>query len=334
MKDYYEILGVSRDSTPDEIKKAYRKLALKYHPDKNGGSKEAEEAFKEISVAYQTLSNPEKRKEYDQPDFKDFQGFSSFKGFPGFNPENFQGFNPDNNSTGYWSFSFSSRSSDSHFRMRQWAEAHISISLRECYHGVVKPVNFSSFVVCEGCSNDIQTKKDCKKCKGKGGYNKFRTLNIQIQPGVSSGTAYKIMGEGHFNPDTGLTDDLLLRVTVEEDPMVRRKGLDLIHVIPVSIADLLLGTTFSFESYSGDIKVDVPPLSENGWQYHIPGKGLRHDGNIGNLYVILVAEWPTSMTAEQKKKLEAWRNSMRKNKPGFKPVDLRPLGGIEEFLKR
>jgi len=291
--DYYKVLGVSRKTSKAEIKKAYRKLAMKYHPDKNKDNKEAEEKFKEISEAYAVLSNDEKRKQYDQIGaegfsrrysqediFRNSDIGSIFQEF-GFGDRFFGNdllsnlFGGGRQSRGQ-PFNFNSHSSP------QNAEAELLVSLEDVVKGSTKRVSFKTT---EGLEN----------------------LNIKIPVGIEAGKKLRLKEKGPLHPVSGQRGDLFCKIMIESHPRFQRKGNDLVHEVEVNISTLVLGGKIRITTLEGKtIELKVPPYTRNNACLRIEGKGIPASGkkSAGNLLVRLHPKIPTQLSPEQKKLFE------------------------------
>ncbi len=278
--DYYKVLGVSRKTSKAEIKKAYRKLAMKYHPDKNKDNKEAEEKFKEISEAYAVLSNDEKRKQYDQIGAEGFsRRYSQEDIFRNSDIGSiFQEFGFGDRFFGNDLLSnlFNSRSSP------QNAEAELLVSLEDVVKGSTKRVSFKTT---EGLEN----------------------LNIKIPVGIEAGKKLRLKGKGPLHPVSGQRGDLFCKIMIEPHSRFQRKGNDLIHEVEVNISTLVLGGKIRITTLEGKtIELKVPPYTRDNACLRIKGKGIPASGkkSSGNLLVRLHPKIPTQLNPEQKKLFE------------------------------
>lgn len=305
MKDYYKILGVSRDASLDEIKKAYRRLALKYHPDRNPGDKEAEEKFKEINEAYAVLSDPEKRRQYDMYGAEGFQQrFSQediFRGFDigdllkdlGFTTSDifsvifgtgrsgprvrFTTFGPYNGA-----FDFGPRV---HVQRGQDLETEITVTLEEVARGGERTLTF-------------------RRPDGR-----EETIVVKIPPGVHDGQKLRLAGKGAPGLGGGPPGDLYVRVKVAPHPLFRREGDDLYLEREVNFSDACFGTFIEVPTLDGPKRVKVPPGTPSGAKLRLKGLGLpRLKGRgRGDLYVSVKVRVPKSLTPEQREAVEGLR---------------------------
>ncbi|MBC7333412.1 MAG: J domain-containing protein [Actinobacteria bacterium] len=318
-KDYYKILGVSKDATQDEIKKAYRRLAKKYHPDSNPNDPTAEEKFKEIGEAYEVLGDPEKRARYDQlgANWKQYARAGAEAGWPGWGRTytyDFSGgdFGFSDLGSGFSEFfeMFFGKGSDERFswftsqfggggtgtktrqqRKTAWErgtaprgedyEYDVEIALREAYYGTTRT---------------IRLQKD----------GKTRTVNVKIPKGVKSGAKIRIPGEGGQSPFGGQSGDLYLRINISPHPFFTRKGDDLYCEVPVTIKEAIFGAKIDVPTFDGGVKVNLPAGIQSGKTLRLRGKGMPklNTSEYGDLYAKVKIVIPENLTSEQRKYLE------------------------------
>ncbi len=296
-KDYYKILGVKKDASKEEIKKAFRKLALKYHPDKNKGDKTAEEKFKEINEAYEVLSDDEKRKKYDQmgESYRYYQqyggepgGFdwSQFANQTGGRSFTFEGDLGDFfNSSGYSDF-FEMFFGDRTFGRRRRSgfertsslrgsdlKAQIDITLREAYTGTERIFRISN-----------------------------ESIKLKIKPGIESGHILKIEGRGEKTSRDMQPGDLLITINVLDDPVFKRKGNDLYAEIYVDLYIAVLGGKVEFNTFKGKVKIDISKSTSSGKILKLKGLGMPYYGksNIyGDLYLTVQIKVPENLSQKE-----------------------------------
>lgn len=311
MRDPYSVLGVSKSASAEEIKKAYRKLAKKLHPDVNPGDKKAEERFKEVSSAFEVLGDPKKRALWDEfgeistrPGFDEqkarewqrqaqaaggpggFRGFEGFEGYGG--PQGFRGrtggFDPDDLASMFGDI-FSQRQAGRARRSRMEpvpgddVEAAIEVDLRDAVLGAEREISF--------------TRPD-------GGTARLR---VKIPPGVETGSRVRLPGQGSPGERGGEPGDLYLRITVREHPTVRVQGRDLLLDLPITPAEALAGAEVTAPTFEGPVKLKIPPASQSGRKLRLKGRGLPalKGGSTGaprgDLYVVLQIVLPPDSTA-------------------------------------
>ncbi|MYF97905.1 DnaJ domain-containing protein [Candidatus Poribacteria bacterium] len=277
MRDYYEILGVKRNATPDEIKKAYRKLAVKYHPDKNPGDKVAEEKFKEASNAYSVLSDPEKRKVYDVRGHAGVQGM----GFEGYtNMEDiFANLNLNDifGRAAYGGFgdAFGDVFGTHHRTTR---------SYRGRDHRINLTIPFADAVL--GTQKEISV-------QGK-------SITLKIPPGIKDGQSLRVRGQGEAI-GAGTAGDLLVKISVQPHPSISRDGLDLVTEVKVPMTTAALGGTTRVQTLTGNVDLKIPSGAQPGQQLRIRGQGIVDpSGRNGDLRVRITVEIPKSLTRKQK----------------------------------
>ncbi len=286
-KDYYAVLGVARGASADEIKKAYRKLALKYHPDKNPGDKKAEEKFKEITEAYAVLSDAAKRKQYDQfgeagfhqrysqeDIFRGFDAGDIFREF-GFGTDDIFGHIFGGGRRGGASFGGRPRTiKGQDYSMR------ISIPFRLAVQGGERRIDFRT----EGGTEH---------------------LNVRIPAGIEPGQKLRVTGKGGPSPTGGAPGDLYLEIEIDPDPTFTREGKDLLVKVPLPFSGACLGTSVEVPTLEGTKRVKVPAGMQGGAKLRLPGFGVpTKGGSRGDLYAVVEVEVPKRLSAAQKKLLE------------------------------
>lgn len=297
-KDYYKVLGVDRKASADEIKKAYRKLALQYHPDRNPGDNKAEERFKEFNEAYQVLSDEKKRARYDQlgSSYSDWQG----RGAPGnFNwgdwvsQQGGQGRQGGGSTQvnvedlfggGTFSDFFSSifggggaRSARPRPRMAPQYQQSVGISLKEAYQGAKRQMQVGD-----------------------------RLKEVTLPAGAKTGTKVRVTGAGPVGPD-GQPSDIYLLVDVADDPSYKRKGNDLHTQAKIDVFVAILGGVAQVDTLSGKVVLTIPPGTQSEQVFRVAGRGMPHlkDPQIkGDLFVRIKVQIPKQLTPKQKKLLE------------------------------
>jgi len=321
-KDYYQILGVSRNASEKEIKQAYRRLARKYHPDLNPGDKSAEAKFKEINVAYEVLSNPEKRRKYDQfgEQWEYAEQFAK-SGGQGRVRWDFGGGGTTFEYGDLSGFSdiFSSLFGDSIIgsRMRrgprrgQDIESPIEVTLEEAYHGSTRIMQLQTEEACTACGGTGRVgNRVCTLCNGAGVKIIHKRLEVKIPPGVRNGSRIRIAGEGGPGIAGGSKGDLYLVVKVLPHKLFERKGDDLYTEVSVPLATAILGGEVRLPTLNGNLSLKIPPETQNGKIFRLAGKGMPQLGNNkhGNMFAKVKVVLPTNLTGEEKKLFERLRS--------------------------
>lgn len=274
-KDYYKILGVGRSASQDEIKKAFRKLAVKYHPDKNPGDKAAEEKFKEITEAYEVLGKEDSRRKYDElgANWKQYEnaGFGGGGGFQGFGGQGFgaSGFSEffERFFGGQGSFNFGDMGGFGNFGGRrgrsramrgQDVSASLNLTLREAYSGSQRLINVGS-----------------------------QTIKVSIKPGVKDGQTLRVKGKGTPGVNGGENGDLLMKISIAKDAEYQRSDDDLIKNINVDIYTAILGGKVAVETMKGTVNVPIKPQTQNNSVLRLKGLGMPHYGQEGEGVLLL-----------------------------------------------
>lgn len=343
-RDYYEVLGVQRQSGEDDIKKSYRRLALKFHPDRNPGNREAEERFKEAAEAYEVLHDPQKRRVYDAYGHDGLRG-TGFNGFSGFDDifssfgDIFQEF-----------FSFGGQS-----RRRTAARPGddlilgLKLGFEEAVFGTEKQVEIETFVDCSHCEGSgaepgtreticpacqgsgqvVQSQgffristscarcqgtgkvlvSPCRECQGQGRVRRKKTVQVKVPAGVDSGTRLRLRSEGESGYRGGAPGDLYVKIDVEPHPQLERDGDNLYCKISISFLQAIVGDTVEIPSLDGKKAMPIPPGTQPGAVIRFPGDGvpkLRGFGR-GDLFVEVEVKIPKRITPRQEELLREFR---------------------------
>ncbi len=336
-QDYYDLLGIKKGVDEKEIKKAYRRLARKYHPDLNPGDKGAEKKFKEINEAYEILSDSKKKAEYDQFGKTDFSGGGGFNGFGS------QGFGGSEDM--YSDFSDLFR----HFRQEDQVirgddlSTRIDISLEEAYQGVTKQIRLSRAVSCKSCrgtgAEASQTCPSCKgagsikqsrgmfrmsqpcpscngsgkvvtrvcnACRGNGSTVKAETIKVKIPPGADTGSRVKLKGMGGAGMKGGPAGNLFIELTVTPHPLFKREGNHLYVDVPITIGEAVLGGKIKVPTLDGSVTMTLPQGTDSGKKFRLKGKGIpnRQTGKAGDEYAIINIVVPKKINEKTKEALE------------------------------
>ncbi len=349
-QDYYEVLGVAKTASDDEIKKAYRKLAMKFHPDRNPDNPDAEEKFKEAAEAYEILSDSEKRSMYDRMGHNAFQGGNggSGGGFGGFNAEDI--FSQFGDIFG-GAFGGSGRQQQQRQRRGSDLRYVIDLTLEEAVKGVKKTITFKAPAPCDDCDGkgsknpkDVQTcptchgsgqvrmqqgffsvqqtcstcrgqgkiiKNPCGTCHGSGVSDRQQTLEVSIPSGVDNGDRVRLTGKGEAIRD-GQAGDLFVEVQVREHEIFQRDGADLYMDVPISIADAALGKELQIPTLDGRVSLKIPEGTQNGKLFRLRGKGVRpvRSSMTGDLLCRIMVETPVNLNTRQRELLKELQESL------------------------
>ncbi|WMC19733.1 MAG: molecular chaperone DnaJ [Enterobacteriaceae bacterium PC38] len=332
-KDYYTLLGISKNSNNIEIKKAYKRLAMKYHPDRNK-DKNAEKRFKEIKEAYEILSDNKKRNAYDQYGHEAFNqsydnNFSSETSFSDIFGDVFGDIFGDNRNKNV------NKGSDLKY--------NIELNLEDIIKGVNKEINIQTFIKCKYCNGkgtkkgslpincltcngkgQIQIKRGfftfqqtcpkcngggkiiknaCNYCKSNGRIKKFKNLSIKIPKNLNDGDTVRITGEGEAGKRGGLSGDLYIKIKIKEHSIFKRDNNNLYCEIPINFTTAVLGGEIEVPTLHGRIKLKIPPETQTGKLFRMKGKGIKSLNNKfkGDLLFKVIIETPVNLTERQKK---------------------------------
>ena len=314
-QDYYEVLGVPRSATADDIKKAYRKLARKYHPDVNPGDNTAEEKFKDIGEAYEVLSDPEKRKRYDQLG-ENWKAGADFTPPPGWEDGRVDAgdwgdvFGAGRSAGGFSAFFESlfggrrGRRAGTGFAMRgQDIEAAIELSLEEAHHGGTRTITLQKTAVCSTCNGSgVQENQPCATCRGMGVMMRPTTLEVTIPAGVRHGSVIRLAGQGEPGTGQAPAGDLLLHVRFRPHPLFHVLGEGDVEVdLPVAPWEAALGAKVRVSTIEGAVDMTIPPGAPGGQRLRLRGQGLqRRSGGRGDQYVRLQLVNPPTLTDSER----------------------------------
>ena len=341
-RDYYEVLGMIKTASGEEIKKAYRKLALQFHPDRNPGDKECEERFKEAAEAYAVLSDPEKRAQYDQ--FGHSLGSGGFQGFQGFE-DAFRGFGDIFGDLFDDFFGTSSRGGN---RARRGADlqASVEITLEEAYKGKEVSLEIPRLEACSSCEGTGAAKgskksvcsecrgvgeirmtqgffslrrvcprcqgvgekieKPCSVCRGQGRAPKTRKLNIKIPAGIDSDSRLKITGEGEAGERGGPRGNLYLRILIKPHAILERQANDLFCELLIPYTVAVLGGEVAVPTLDGDAHLKIPAATPSGKIFKLKEKGMPslEGRGRGELIVRIEIEVPHKLSDKERKLLQ------------------------------
>lgn len=351
-RDYYEVLGVSKTATEVEMKSAFRKLAMQFHPDRNPGDHEAEIKFKEINEAYQTLSDAQKRAAYDRFGHAAFANGGA--GGPGFGndfsdfmSDIFENFFGETRGRGGRSSGGRERGADMRY--------NLEISLDEAFHGKTAELKIPTSITCEVCAGSgakagskpktcptcagagrvratqgfFSIERTCPNCHGRGEIiddpcpgcggagrvTRERTLSVNIPAGVEDGTRIRLAGEGEAGLRGGPPGDLYIFLSLKPHPFYQRDGADLFCRVPISMVTAALGGEFNVPTLSGtDALVKVPEGTQSGKQFRLRGKGMPvlRSRDVGDLYIQVVVETPQKLSRRQRELLTEFEQECSK----------------------
>ena len=316
-RDFYQVLGLPRTASADDIKKAYRRLARQYHPDLHSGTKktEMEKKFKELNEANEVLSDPDKRKKYDQygAQWEQAEAFEKARqqaGAQGFRWEQAgPGGGAEFNSEAFsdiFENLFSGRGRAGGTRGFSMAgedlEAEVELTLREVLTGVTKRVSLREPVPCPTCQGSGTLRgRTCPTCSGAGSTTELKTIEVKIPAGVQEGTRVRVGGKGQPGSNGGKRGDLYLHVTIKPDPIFRRQGSDIHVTLPVYPWEAALGAEVMAPTLAEPVKVKVPPGSKAEGKLRLKDKGLPSaGGGYGDLFLNLQVVVPHTVTEEER----------------------------------
>jgi len=339
-RDYYEVLGVQRGASAEDLKGAFRKLAMQYHPDRNPDNPEAGERFKECSEAYQVLSDPDRRRSYDMFGHSgvDTSGFGGFEGFGGFGEifETFFGGGAGRGARGR-----TVRGDDLRY--------DLTIAFEEAFTGIEKEIEVPRLMGCERCSgvgaepgSGVETcsacggsgqvrraaqsifgqvvnivacqscggegrilRNPCPECRGQGRVERRRRLRVNIPAGVDTGSQIRLTGEGEAGYRGGPPGDLYIVLRVKPHPQLQRRDQDVVYDLRINVVQAALGDRIEVPTLDGAVEVSIPPGTQYGQTFRLAGKGIPHvrSGRRGDQFVRVQVLVPKDLTAEQKSML-------------------------------
>ena len=350
-RDYYDTLEVSRDASAAELKKAFKKKAMKYHPDRNPDNPKAAEKFKEAAEAYDILSDPQKKSAYDQFGHSGVEGMG---GGPNFNDININDIFGD-----IFGDVFGTRSQSRRQRRGSDLQYNLDLSLKEAVLGIQKKIKipshkachdcngsgaaqgtspvtcmncngngqvrmqqgfFSVQQTCSVCSGTGQVIKDkCRTCRGNGAIKENKTLSVNIPSGVDNGDKVRLSGEGEWMKDSK-SGDLYVAIRVLESSLFERDGRNLYIETPIPFEVSVIGGSIKIPTLENSISLKIPPNTQTGKVFRIKGKGasIVRDRRRGDILCRVVVETPSNLDKKQAKLLEEFTKSLdqSKNYPG------------------
>ena len=309
-KDYYKILGVAEFDNADDIKKAYRKLARKLHPDVAGNSDEALARFKEINEAYEILSNQVKKAEYDRArkfynyaheNFQSQQNYKSeqnttnpqseHKGFS-FNWEDFLG-------KKYRENAFKEKKAKAPVKGKD-IYTDLDISVFEATCGATKTINMLHNQVCPQCKGKkFVNGSKCDECGGKGEFSSHKKFTVKIPAGIKNGSKIRLAGEGNKGLYGGNNGDLYITIHVMEPTSYKTEGLNILKTIPITPFEAVLGATIKISTMNGNINVKIAPNTQNGQKIRLAGCGIVQNNHVGDMIITVEIKIPKNLTSAE-----------------------------------
>jgi len=371
-RDYYEVLGVQRDADEATLKKAYRRLAMKYHPDRNPDDATAQERFTEAKEAYEVLRDPEKRAAYDQ---FGHAGVDPSAGMGG------AGMNPGDAFGDIFGDVFGDifggggrRGGRSNVYRGADLRYDLTLDLQQAVFGDTVNITIPTMAECKTCSGSgakpgsqpstcstcggagqvrmqqgffsiQQTCPNCRgagttisdpcsDCGGRGRIREEKTLAVRVPPGVDNGDRIRLSGEGEAGQNGGPTGDLYVDIRVRPHPIFQREGADLSCSVPISFATAALGGTVDVPTLEGEVNLKVPAETQSGRVFRLRGKGVKpvRGAGKGDLYCSVEVETPVKLTAKQRELLEAFNDSLGAG-DGHRPRSTSWADGVKRFFE-
>ena len=366
-RDYYDVLGVSRDCNDADLKKAYRRLAMKYHPDRNADDDTAEERFKEAKEAHDILSEPKKRAAYDQFGHAGIEGGAAGGGF---GSAGFRDIFDD-----VFGDIFGGRAGGARANRGADLRHQLEMDLEEAVSGTTATLRVPSKVRCETCSGSgvaagkspqtcttcegagqVRVQQGffsiqqtcprcrgrgqvitdpCRSCRGEGWVRETKTLSVKIPAGVDSGDRIRLSGEGEPGGRGGPSGDLYVEVAVREHEIFVRDGANLYCTVPISFATAALGGDIEIPTLNGRVNLKIPPETQTGRLFRLRGKGVRsvRGQGVGDLACRVDIETPVALGARQKELLRGFDESLRGSKSTHDPKASSWLHSVKRFFE-
>lgn len=367
-RDYYEVLGLNRGASEDEIKKAYRRLAMKHHPDRNPDDLSSEEKFKEASEAYEILANGEKREAYDR------FGHAGVDANAGGMGGGFDGSFSDIFSDVFGDIFGGARSGRSSVQRGADLRYSLDLQLEQAVSGDSVEVGIPVLAACEDCdgsgakpgtspttcpdcggSGQIRVAQGffslqqtcprcrgagrvitdpCRTCGGGGRVEKRKTLSVKIPAGVDTGDRIRLAGEGEAGLHGGPPGDLYVQIEVREHPIFQREGKHLYCDAPISFVDATLGGELEVPTLDGRVKLKIPPETQTGKMFRLRGKGVApvRGGSVGDLLCRVLVETPVKLDDAQKELLREFKKSLEAGGDKHSPKESRWFKGVKNFF--
>jgi molecular chaperone DnaJ len=372
-RDYYEVLGVNRNASDSDLKKAYRRLAMKYHPDRNPGA-ESEQKFKEAKEAYEVLTDPKKRSAYDQFGHAGVDAAGGFGGGRGdFGTGGFSDIFGD-----VFGDIFGGGARSGGRRVHRGADLRydLSLTLEEAVAGKEVKIRIPTLVECQFCGGSgakpgtsaktcptcsgagqvrmqqgffsIQQtcpqcrgvgtiiEQHCSHCRGKGRVQEQKTLSVKVPAGVDTGDRIRLSGEGEPGERGGPPGDLYVQVLVKEHPIFTREDNHIFCEVPIGFVTAALGGELQVPTLDGKVMLKIPPGTQTGKMFRMRGKGVKpvRGGAIGDLICRVVVETPVNLTEHQKELLRELDESVQAGGKQHSPHSTSWLDGVKSFFEK
>lgn len=371
-RDYYEVLGVEHNASEADLKKAFKRLAMKYHPDRNPDDKEAEEKFKEAKEAYEVLGDAQKRAAYDQ------FGHAGVEGGMGGGPGGAGGASFSDIFGDIFGDVFGGGGGPGRGQQRAQRGAdlryNLELSLEDAVRGTTVKIRVPTTVICATCGGSGAKKgttpetcttcggmgqvrmqqgffslqqtcphcqgtgqiiKDpCGTCHGHGRTQETKTLSVKVPPGVDNGDRIRLTGEGEAGERGAPAGDLYVQVSVKEHPLFHREDNNLYSEVPISFITAAMGGTLEVPTLDGRVNLKIPAETQTGKMFKLRGKGVKsvRGGPVGDLYCRVIVETPVNLNSKQKELLKQLEESMSGNETRHSPKEHSWLDGVKNFI--
>jgi molecular chaperone DnaJ len=370
-RDYYKVLDVPRTATEAQIKQAYRRLAMKYHPDRNPNDREAEERFKEAKEASETLTDAHKRALYDQHGHAGLEAAARGAGRGGFSPDAFSDIFGD-----VFGDIFGTARRGGRSQVFRGADLRyeLELELDQAVFGHAAEIEVARLAECESCHGSgaakgsqpvtcdscggagqvrisqgfFQLQQTCPRCRGtgtiirspcdscfgQGRVRRVRKLAVKVPAGVDSGDRVRLSGEGEAGRNGGPAGDLYVEIHVREHPIFERDGVHLSCEVPVSFATAALGGSVAVPTLDGDVLLKVPAETQSGRVFRLRDKGVKpvRGGARGDLFCRVVVETPVHLSAEQRELVHQLEESLKAHPGKHTPREKGFLEGVKHFF--
>ena len=370
-RDYYKILDVPRNASEADIKKAYRRLAMKFHPDRNPDDKEAEESFKEAKEAYEVLTDEQKRAIYDQHGHDGIDAARQGGGAGGFGGADFGDIFGE-----VFGDIFGGGRRGGRSQVFRGADLRyeLELELPQAVFGYTTEVEIPRLMECETCHGSgaakghtpttcdqcqgsgqmrisqgfFQLQQPCNRCRGtgriirnpcdtclgQGRVRRTRKLSVKVPAGVSTGDRIRLGGEGEAGRNGGPAGDLYIEMNVKPHPIFEREGDDLSCEVPVSFATAVLGGSVKVPTLEGDVSLKIPAETQSGRVFRLRDKGVKpvRGGDRGDLFCRVVVETPVNLSSDQRELLKQFDESLRSDGRGHTPREEGFFEGVKRFF--